>query len=112
MASENGIQLRSKNKNSGIVVTTSGGIIDAIGVVWNSSTTMDRTLQIYASNEPFTVADMYNGKDGLVKVGEIDNSSDIAIFDDFEEEYAYVGVRMASGAGWFDKIVFSWTPQE
>ena len=32
------IQLRSKNSNSGIVTTTSGGFVKSITVTWNSNT--------------------------------------------------------------------------
>ena len=109
MASAHGIQIRSKNSNSGIVTTKSGGIIDAIGIVWNSSTTAGQKIEIYASNEPFTVADMYNSNaTNVTKVGEVTKDGDVSIFDDFDADYAYVGIRSNHGACYLDEIVFSW----
>ena len=113
MASGYGIQLRNKNetgKYSGIVVTKSGGTIEAIGFAFNDNTISERTIYIYASNEPFTVEDMYKGN--VTKVGEVDNSHNVAVFDEFLDDYAYVGILVSKGAAYFDKIVFSWAAQE
>lgn len=113
MAASYGIQLRNKNekgKYSGIVVTKSGGTIEAIGFEFNNHTTSERTISIYASNEPFTVEDMYKGN--VTKVGEVDNTYDVAIFDEFTDDYAYVGILVNKGAAYFDKIVFAWSSQD
>jgi hypothetical protein len=50
------IQLRSKNSNSGIVTTVSGGTLKSISVAFNSETAEGRTVDVYASNTAFTSA--------------------------------------------------------
>ena len=40
------IQIRSKNSDSGIVTTTSGGKVKKITVTFNTNTTANRTIQI------------------------------------------------------------------
>lgn len=105
-ASYDSVQLRSKNNNSGIVTTVSGGIgiIDSIAVEWNEHTSEDRALEIYASNTPFTSPeDLYAS--GATKVGEIKFGE--ASYT-FTSEYAYVGVRSKSGALYLDSITFIW----
>ena len=44
------IQLRSKNSNSGIVTTVSGGKATKIVVTWNDNTTVNYMLDIYDRN--------------------------------------------------------------
>ena len=106
MAASHGIQLRSKNKNSGIIASNPDGYIDAIAIAWNTSTTSGKVVEIYASNEPFTIADMYNGN--VSKVGEITYDRNAGIFSDFNGEYSYVGIRSADGAVYLDEIIFAW----
>ena len=52
--SNESIQLRSKNNNSGIVTTASGGTVKSISVTWNSNTQDGRKLNIYGSNTAYT----------------------------------------------------------
>lgn len=108
MAATDCIQIRARGNNSGIVTTESGGTINAVGVEWNSQTTSG-SLDIYASNEPFTIADMYSGN--MTKVGTISTEDEEMIFT-FETEYAYVGVRSAEGAICIDLLVFNWKAAE
>lgn len=55
--SSGGIQLRSKNSNSGIVSTTSGGTVKSVTVTVESGTP---TVDIYGNNTAYTGAtDMY-----------------------------------------------------
>lgn len=99
------IQIRSDNSkgSSGIVTTNSIGVLDYITISFNPSTAAGRVVGVYASNEPFTLDDMYNGN--VEKVGEIDNESG-AYF--FEEEYQYVGLRSEKGAIYIDLIYIHW----
>ena len=110
MASSYGIQIRNQNKPnqySGIVVTKSGGTVEAIGIRWNVMTTQERKIYIYASNEAFTIEDMY--KNRVTKVGEVDNSTEVSVFDDFKSSYAYVGIMVSKGAAYLDEIVIAWS---
>lgn len=103
------IQLRSKNSNSGVVTTTSGGKLVKVSVVWNTEkTTAGRILEVYASNTAYSAAtDLYGTNKGT-KVGTIvyGTSVELAVTGD----YTYVGVRSSSGALYLDSLSIEWAP--
>lgn len=106
--SNNAIQLRSKNSNSGIVSTKSGGNIRKISVDWNSNTSNKRVLDVYGSTEPFTQAtELYNIKSPVEKIGSI-NYSDTPNYLDISDNWEYVGVRSNDGAMYLNSISFEW----
>lgn len=106
--SNNAIQLRSKNSNSGIVSTKSGGNIRKISVDWNSSTSNKRVLDVYGSTEPFTQAtELYNIKSPVEKIGSI-NYSITPNYLDISDNWEYVGVRSNDGAMYLNSISFEW----
>ena len=91
------IQLRSKNSNSGIVSTTSGGVISSVKVTFGGS----GTALIYGSNTAYSSAnDLYVDSKQGTQVGSTTSTSTI-IFDD---EYHYVGIRSSSGALYLSSI--------
>lgn len=99
------IQLRSKNSNSGIVTTTSGGTLLKVQVSWEEHTLDTRVVDIYGSNTPYTdAADLYTNKGtkiGSLKVGE----TELDILD----EYQYVGIRSNNGAVYLKSVTFTWS---
>ena len=99
------IQLRSKNSNSGIVTTTSGGTLLKVQVSWEEHTLDTRVVDIYGSNTPYTDAsDLYTNKGtklGSLAVGE----TELDILD----EYQYVGVRSNNGAVYLKSVTFTWS---
>ena len=102
------IQLRSKNSNSGIITTTSGGKVKKIMVVWNSNTTSGRILDVYGKNTAYSSpADLYGGsstqgtKLGSIKYG---TSTELVITGDYE----YIGLRSNSGAMYLTSISITW----
>ena len=99
------IQLRSKNSNSGVVTTTSGGTLLKVQVAWEEHTLDTRVVDIYGSNTPYTdAADLYTNKGtkiGSLKVGE----TELDILD----EYQYVGVRSNNGAVYLKSVTFTWS---
>ena len=100
------IQLRSNNNNSGIVTTTSAGKVTNISVTWNSSTTSGRTLNVYGKNSAYSAAtDLYGNNAGTL-IGTIvyGTSTELIITDDYE----YIGMRSASGAMYLDEIQITW----
>ena len=102
------IQLRSKNSNSGIVTTTSGGIVSKVEVTWNSKTSAGRTLDIYGSDTAYSAAsDLYNSTKQGKKLGSIvcGTSTSLTISD----EYAYVGMRSNNNAMYLTNINITWT---
>ena len=104
-----GIQLNAgSNKKYGIVSTTSGGVLVAIGVLWNDQTAANKELYIYGSNEPFDIADMYDSETEKCEyVASLynDGSAEPFIFD---AEYTYIGIRSKSGAIYLDEIIIVW----
>lgn len=105
--SNDAIQLRSNNNNSGIVTTASAGKVRKIVVTWNSNTTSGRTLNIYGKNTPYSQAtDLYNSNNQGTRLGSVvmGTSTELTISDD----YAYIGMRSNSGAMWIDKIDIVW----
>ena len=102
----NTIQLRSKNSNSGIITTASGGKIAKVSVEWNSKTSAGRILDVYAKNTAYSdPTDLY-GSDSGTKVGSIAYSSDTELT--ISGDYTYVAVRSNDGALYLDSITFTW----
>ncbi len=98
------IQLRSNNNTSGIVSTTSGGVIKSVSVNWNEQTDSSRVLSVYGSNTPFLKpSDLYSS---LTAIGEISKASNATL--NIEETYEYIGVRSKSGALYLNNITFTW----
>lgn len=101
------IQLRSKNSNSGIVSTTSGGKIKKVRVNWDSNTTSGQTLNIYGSNTAYTSpTELYGNSINGTKLGTIvmGTSTELEITGD----YTYIGLRSNSGAMYIVDIWITW----
>lgn len=107
-ASAQGIQLRVKNSNSGIVGGASDSTCQSISVTFGDSTESGkRAVEIYASNTAFTIADMYAGT--VTKVATLNyTSSKPTVEYEFEEEYSYIGIKSESGAVYLTSIVIDW----
>ena len=94
------IQLRSKNSNSGIVTTVSGGKAKSVTIEVESGS---NTLEIYGSNTPFSAAgDLYNTT--ATKLGSLSASGTLNITGDYE----YIGLRSKSGALYLTSISIVW----
>lgn len=103
------IQLRSKNSNSGIVSTTSGGKLTKVSIEWNENTTDERKLDIYGSNEAYSgPSELYGSGSAQkgTKIGslEVGVSTELVV----DGEYTFVGVRSNNGALYLDKLTFTW----
>ena len=109
-AATKGIQLRSKNSNSGIVGNCDGKVCRSITIEFDASTyvpSASRSVDIYASNSPFTIADMYNG--GATKVGSIEFDADqLTQTYEFTADYQYIGIRSNNGAVYLNAIEVTW----
>ena len=101
------IQLRSKNNNSGIVVTAnSGNKVSNISVVWDNGTENGRTLNIYGKNSAYTApTDLYGNNAGTL-LGTIvkGTSTSFTITGDYE----YIGLRSNNNAMYLDEINIQW----
>ena len=102
------IQLRSKNNNSGVITTTSGGAVKSVTVVFNSNTMDGRTLNVYGKNTAYSAAtDLYDGSlqgdllGSFVKGGE---TSSLTVSGDYE----YIAFRSAADAMYIESITIVW----
>ena len=99
--STGGIQIRSKNSNSGIVSTTSGGKAKSVAIVVESGT---NTVDVYGSNSAYTGAsDLYGSNKGT-KLGSLSESGTITVSGD----YQYIGIRSNNGAVYLTKVSIEW----
>ncbi len=101
------IQLRSKNNNSGIVTTKSGGKAKKVAVVWQSSTSGGRTLNVYGKNTAYSAAtDLYSTSTQGTLLGTIvyGTSTELVI----EGDYEYIGMRSASDPMYLTSISITW----
>lgn len=107
------IQLRSTNSNSGIITTTSGGIITKVKVSWNSNTDSGRTIDVYGKTSAYSsAANLYNAAADGTKIGSIKIGTSTELTIDLSEGYTYVGIRSYSGALYLDDITIEWTNAE
>lgn len=102
------IQLRSKDSNSGVITTVSGGKLKKVVVVWNNGTESGRTLDVYGSNTAYgSAADLYAANTQGTKLGSIvydGTSTELTITGD----YAFIGLRSNNGALYLDNITITW----
>lgn len=103
------IQLRSKNNNSGVVSTSSGGTLKKVVVTWNSGTVAARVLNIYAAEEAFTIAGLY-GTSAPTPVATMtcSEATDGVSTYTFEADYKYIAFRSADGAMYLTSIAITW----
>ena len=105
------IQLRA-NSNSGIVSTTSGGKVKSVTINFASITTPGRKIDVYGSNTAYTASsDLYNTSTQGTSLGSVTHnvsgsasSGTLTVSGD----YAYVGLRSASGAMYLSSICITW----
>ncbi|MBQ8065125.1 MAG: Ig-like domain-containing protein [Prevotella sp.] len=101
------IQLRSKESNSGIVSTTSGGKLKKVTVVWNSNTADARVLDVYGANTAYTAAtNLYSTSTQGTKLGSIAKASATELT--IEGDYTYIGLRSNSDAMYLTSISVTW----
>ena len=100
------IQMRNQSP-SGIVSTTSGGLIKKVKVDWNTNTTNGRSIKIYGSNTAYTEsADVYDSEKRGEELGSIaKGTTELEITGDF----AYVGILPVGGAMYLNSITFIWS---
>ena len=109
--SNESIQLRSTNSNSGVITTASGGYAKKVVVKWNSNTASGRTLNVYGNTIAYTSpTDLYDNQKSGVLLGTIKcgTSNELVIDGDYE----YIGMRSASNPMYIEQISISWVPDQ
>ncbi len=105
-ADHDSIQIRSKNSNSGIYSTTSGGTIKEVNITFNSNDANTNGLKIIGSHEPL---ESISAAFSATALATVTNQDGVASYT-FEEDYEYVAIISASGAHYLDSIEFVWLP--
>ena len=104
-SSSGGIQMRSKNSNSGIVSTVSGGRVKSVTITVESGS---NAIDVYGSNTAYTGAgDLYatgEGGNQGTKIGTLNATGTI----NFTDDYAYVGIRSNNGAIYVTSVEIVW----
>lgn len=99
------MQFKSKDNNTGIISTTSGGLVSSISVSFNSQNR--NTFNVYGSNEAYTsVSKLYNDDTAGTLVGTLNSSSTTL---EFSDDYEYFGIRSNDGAVYVDNITIVWS---
>ena len=103
----NAIQLRSLSSNSGVVSTTSGGVLKKVEVEWNDKTEEGRTLDVYVKNNPYAAAtDLYSASTRGGKYGSIVKGTSTELT--FSGDYPYVGLRSNNRVMYVNAIIITW----
>lgn len=102
--SSGNIQLRSKNSESGIVSTTSGGYVKSVKINVGSGT---KTVDVYGSNSAYESAEDLYGSAGT-KVGSVSSTGTINFTGD-NANFEYVGIRSNDGAVYLSSVEITWT---
>ncbi len=104
------IQLRSKNSNSGIVSTTSGGKLKKVVLNWADNTSAGRKVQIYGSNTAYTApTDLYGTNQGtLLAELNIEDATGLVSTLEVTDDYEYVGIRSQADALYLASVEIEW----
>lgn len=103
----NAIQLRTKNSNSGIVTTVSGGKAKRIIVEWHPQTSANRILNVYGKHTAYeATTDLYNTSTDGDLLGSIKYGESTVL--DIEGDYEYIGLRSSSDPMYLTSITIIW----
>lgn len=98
------IQLRSKESNSGIVMTNSVSKAVGIELKFNSSTSRARVVSVYGQSTAYSSAsDLYGGSSPIAEIAYSDETNQLIVFD---QPYDYIGIRSKSDALYLDEVTF------
>ena len=107
-AATHGIQIRSKNSDSGIIAHYVGRSCASITFTFDTNTYGERTVNIYGSDSEFAITDMFDGS--VTKVGSVTytQGGEVTFTYTFTNDYSYIGFRSDNGAIYFTSIEVVW----
>ena len=107
-AATHGIQIRSKNSDSGIIAHFVGRSCASITFTFDENTYSERTVDIYGSNTDFCISDMFDGN--APKVGSVTytQGGEVTFTYTFTDDYSYIGFKSDNGAIYFTSIEVVW----
>ena len=100
------IQIRSKNGDSGVLGSCSGKKCKSITITFEEHTAAERTVDIYASNSSFTIA---NASTNATNVGSVSyDGTNATVTYNFEADYQYICLKSKSGAIYMSSVEVVW----
>lgn len=107
-AAAHGIQIRSKNSDSGIIAHFIGRSCASITFTFDENTYSERTVDIYGSNTDFCISDMFDGQATQVGSVTYTQGGEVTFTYTFTDDYSYIGFRSDNGAIYFTTIEVVW----
>ena len=109
-AGNNGIQIRSKSDDSGVIGHCDGRTCKSITFTFDSNTEVpnaERRIDIYASNSAFAITDMFDSS--MTSVGNIVfDKNNLTQTYTFTSNYSYIGFRSNNGAIYLTSVEIIW----
>lgn len=101
------IQLRSKNSDSGIVTTASGGKVKTVDITFDDHTVNGRVINIYGKNTAYSSpTDLYDENTQGDLLGTITYGTNTTVH--VSGDYQFIGIRSKSDAAFLSKIDITW----
>ena len=105
------IQIRSNNSDSGIISTTSGGVLTSISIEFHSSTTDGRTVNVYGKARAYSSpSDLYDSNKRGTLLGTIVKGTSTSL--QITGEYTFIGIRSSSNAIYINSITITYGGSE
>lgn len=109
------IGLRKNYSNSGIVSTSSGGMLKAVTLsVYSDDDTYSRTIDVYAKTSPYSSAeDLYNSETAGTLIGSVTSPAKQVTTETIEipAGYTYVGIRSNDYTSYLVEARIAWEGQ-
>ncbi len=101
------IQLRTKNNNSGIVITSSNGLVGRVSVEWDDNTMGTRSIEVFGKSTAYDeAADLYDETKCGTSLGVINCGDETPL--ELSGNYAFIGIRSTDGAVYLSSITIEW----
>lgn len=111
-STQNLIQMRTSGSNSGLVVTTSGGVLEKVSVQFDGSTTSSRSVDIYGKNDNYTGSvDLYSTDSTVTgtNLRKVSFGGNTELQEVTEVQgYTAFGIKPVGGALYLSQVVVVW----
>lgn len=111
-STQNLIQMRTSGSNSGLVVTTSGGVLEKVSVQFGGSTTSSRSVDIYGKNDNYTGSvDLYSTDSTVTgtNLRKVSFGGNTELQEVTEVQgYTAFGIKPVGGALYLSQVVVVW----
>lgn len=104
----NSIQIRSKNSNSGVVTTTSGGTISEIKITFASVSQGKGPVKVYGKNSAYSSASDLFGSNAGTEIDSFTPSSGTVKTISVSSSYTNFGICSTNGAFYISEIEIKW----